>query len=118
VRGNFTGCGSEMVLKPKLFFECVEEVRAQRTYEEVIFLTLEGELFTQKIAAHLKSDHHLRRNFYEGFAGDSLNVMCQGRGFANGSRSDELQTDDEHWQLFFDLAWKSLTNSWSPDLAH
>ncbi len=47
------GGGAGMVLKPEPFFECVEVLKAQRTYDEVIFLAADGEVFTQKIATQL-----------------------------------------------------------------
>ncbi len=53
------GGGAGMVLKPEPFFECVEALRAQRTYDEVIFLTADGELFTQNIATELSLKQNL-----------------------------------------------------------
>lgn len=47
------GGGAGMVLKPEPFFECVESLKAQRTYDDVVFLTADGETFTQKIATEL-----------------------------------------------------------------
>jgi tRNA (guanine37-N1)-methyltransferase len=47
------GGGAGMVLKPEPFFECVEGLKKQRDYEEVVFLAADGELFTQKIATEL-----------------------------------------------------------------
>jgi tRNA (guanine37-N1)-methyltransferase len=47
------GGGAGMVLKPEPFFECVEALKAQRNYDDVIFLAADGELFTQKIATQL-----------------------------------------------------------------
>lgn len=44
------GGGAGMVLKPEPVFECVEALQAQRTYDEIIFLTADGEKFTQSIA--------------------------------------------------------------------
>jgi len=44
------GGGAGMVLKPEPFFECVETLKAQRSYDDVVFLTADGETFTQKIA--------------------------------------------------------------------
>ena len=48
-----------MVLKPEPFFECVEELQAQRRYDEVIFLSADGEVFTQKIATELSLKNNL-----------------------------------------------------------
>jgi tRNA (guanine37-N1)-methyltransferase len=53
------GGGAGMVLKPEPFFECVEALKAQRQYDEVIFLAADGEVFTQKIATQLS----LKKNF-------------------------------------------------------
>jgi tRNA (guanine37-N1)-methyltransferase len=47
------GGGAGMVLKPEPFFECVESLKTQRTYDDVVFLTADGETFTQKIATEL-----------------------------------------------------------------
>jgi len=47
------GGGAGMVLKPEPFFECVESLKAQRPYSDVVFLTADGETFTQKIATEL-----------------------------------------------------------------
>ncbi len=48
-----------MVLKPEPFFECVEALQAQRTYDEVIFLTADGEVFTQPLATELSLKQNL-----------------------------------------------------------
>jgi tRNA (guanine37-N1)-methyltransferase len=53
------GGGAGMVLKPKPFFECVEQLNAQRTYDEVIFLSADGEVLTQKIATELSLKNNL-----------------------------------------------------------
>lgn len=47
------GGGAGMVLKPEPVFECVEALQAQRTYDEIVFLTADGEKFTQAIANEL-----------------------------------------------------------------
>jgi tRNA (guanine37-N1)-methyltransferase len=47
-----------MVLKPEPFFECVETLKAQRQYDDVIFLTADAEILTQKVATKLS----LRKN--------------------------------------------------------
>lgn len=52
------GGGAGMVLKPEPVFECVEELAAERTYDEVILLTADGETFNQSMANELS----LRRN--------------------------------------------------------
>jgi tRNA (guanine37-N1)-methyltransferase len=53
------GGGSGMVMKPEPIFECVEALKAQREYDEVIFLTPDGETFGQKIAMELSFDKAL-----------------------------------------------------------
>ncbi len=47
------GGGAGMVLKPEPFFESVEKLKSQRNYDEIIFLTADGDLLTQKIATEL-----------------------------------------------------------------
>ncbi|HWP82172.1 MAG TPA: tRNA (guanosine(37)-N1)-methyltransferase TrmD [Bacteroidota bacterium] len=47
------GGGAGMILKPEPIFECVEELKKQRRYDDVIFLTPDGELFNQRIANEL-----------------------------------------------------------------
>jgi tRNA (guanine37-N1)-methyltransferase len=39
-----------MVLKPEPIFECIERLQARRAYDEVIYLTADGEPFDQKTA--------------------------------------------------------------------
>ncbi|MGD1044333.1 MAG: tRNA (guanosine(37)-N1)-methyltransferase TrmD [Bacteroidota bacterium] len=53
------GGGAGMVLKPEPFFECVEELKAQRSYDEIIFLSADGELFAQKFATELSLKNNL-----------------------------------------------------------
>lgn len=47
------GGGSGMILKPEPIFECIEGLKAQRTYDEVIYVSADGEKFTQKMANDL-----------------------------------------------------------------
>jgi tRNA (guanine37-N1)-methyltransferase len=47
------GGGAGMVLKPEPVFECVDMLRAQRPYDEVILLAADGEKFTQGLANEL-----------------------------------------------------------------
>ena len=47
------GGGSGMILKPEPIFECVESLQNKRDYDEVIYVTADGEPFTQKIANRL-----------------------------------------------------------------
>lgn len=44
------GGGAGMVLKPEPIFECIESLTAQRAYDEVVYVTADGEPFTQKTA--------------------------------------------------------------------
>jgi tRNA (guanine37-N1)-methyltransferase len=44
------GGGPGMVLKPEPIFACVEKLLAERRYDAVVFLTADGEPFTQRIA--------------------------------------------------------------------
>ena len=53
------GGGAGMVLKPEPFFECVEELKAQRRYDEIIFLSADGEVLTQKIGTELSLKNNL-----------------------------------------------------------
>jgi tRNA (guanine37-N1)-methyltransferase len=53
------GGGAGMVLKPEPFFECVEVLKAQRRYDEIIFLSADGEVLTQKIATELSLKNNL-----------------------------------------------------------
>lgn len=53
------GGGAGMVLRPEPFFECVESLRSDRMYDEIIFLTADGELLTQKIATELSLKKNL-----------------------------------------------------------
>jgi tRNA (guanine37-N1)-methyltransferase len=47
------GGGAGMVLKPEPIFGCVESLKAERRYDEVIYLSADGERFDQKMAARL-----------------------------------------------------------------
>jgi tRNA (guanine37-N1)-methyltransferase len=53
------GGGAGMVLKPEPFFECVEQLNMQRKYDEVIFLSADGEVLTQKVATELSLKNNL-----------------------------------------------------------
>ena len=53
------GGGAGMVLKPEPVFECVESLQAQRSYDEIIFLTADGEKFTQVVANELSLKKNL-----------------------------------------------------------
>ena len=52
------GGGAGMILKPEPIFECVEKLQAKRTYDEVIYVTADGERLTQQLANELS----LRQN--------------------------------------------------------
>lgn len=47
------GGGAGMILKPEPVFSCVDTLREQRQYDEVIYLTADGERLTQRIANEL-----------------------------------------------------------------
>ena len=42
-----------MILKAEPVFECIEDLQRQRSYDEVIYLTADGERLTQRIANEL-----------------------------------------------------------------
>ncbi len=47
------GGGAGMILKPEPVFSCVDALREQRQYDEVIYLTADGERLTQRLANEL-----------------------------------------------------------------
>ena len=47
------GGGAGMVLKPEPIFECVEALRRERSYDEVILMAADGERFVQAVATQL-----------------------------------------------------------------
>jgi tRNA (guanine37-N1)-methyltransferase len=53
------GGGAGMILKPEPIFDCVEHLQKERHYDEVIFLTADGEKFTQAIANELSLKQNL-----------------------------------------------------------
>ncbi len=53
------GGGAGMVLKPEPIFECIEALTAKRRYDEVIYLSADGEQFTQKTANELSLKENL-----------------------------------------------------------
>lgn len=53
------GGGSGMILKPEPIFECIERLRSEREYDDVIFLSPEGTRFTQGLANELSLKHGL-----------------------------------------------------------
>lgn len=44
------GGGAGMILKPEPIFECVEALRKKRKYGEIIYVSADGQPFTQKLA--------------------------------------------------------------------
>jgi tRNA (guanine37-N1)-methyltransferase len=62
------GGGAGMILKPEPIFECIESLQAQRKYDEIIYVTADGELFNQKIANELslKSNLIILSGHYKG----------------------------------------------------
>jgi tRNA (guanine37-N1)-methyltransferase len=53
------GGGAGMILRPEPFFECVEMLKSQRLYDEVVFLSADGETLTQSIATELSLKNNL-----------------------------------------------------------
>ena len=53
------GGGAGMILKPEPIFECVEKLQSERTYDEVIYVTADGERFDQKMANQLSLKKNL-----------------------------------------------------------
>jgi tRNA (guanine37-N1)-methyltransferase len=53
------GGGAGMVLKPEPIFECVDALKAERSYDEIILLTADGERFNQRIANELSLKQNL-----------------------------------------------------------
>jgi tRNA (guanine37-N1)-methyltransferase len=47
------GGGAGMVIRPEPVFACIEKLQAERSYDEVIFMTPDGEQFEQKRANRL-----------------------------------------------------------------
>ncbi len=52
------GGGAGMVLKPEPVFECIELLKDKRKYDEIIYVTADGEKFNQKMA----NDLSLKKN--------------------------------------------------------
>jgi tRNA (guanine37-N1)-methyltransferase len=53
------GGGAGMILKPEPVFECVEQLQQQRAYDEIIFLTADGETLNQRVANDLSLKENL-----------------------------------------------------------
>ena len=52
------GGGAGMILKPEPIFECIEGLKREREYDEIIYVTADGERFGQKTA----NDLSLKKN--------------------------------------------------------
>jgi tRNA (guanine37-N1)-methyltransferase len=48
-----------MVLKPEPFFECIESLEKKRKYDEIIYVTADGEQFNQRLANQLSLKKNL-----------------------------------------------------------
>jgi tRNA (guanine37-N1)-methyltransferase len=53
------GGGAGMVLRPEPIFTLIRKLQAERTYDEVIFMTPDGEVFTQDTANELSLRNNL-----------------------------------------------------------
>jgi len=53
------GGGAGMILKPEPVFRCIEELMSNRSYDEVIYLSADGEPFVQKTANQLSLKQNL-----------------------------------------------------------
>ena len=53
------GGGAGMILKPEPIFECVEKLRTARAYDEIVYLTADGETFSQAAANGLSMKNNL-----------------------------------------------------------
>ena len=47
------GGGPGMILKPEPFFECIESLQSENSYDRIIFTTPKGKIFNQKVANDL-----------------------------------------------------------------
>ena len=53
------GGGSGMVMMIEPIANCIDKLKAERTYDEIIFMTPDGELLEQKTANHLSTMNNL-----------------------------------------------------------
>jgi tRNA (guanine37-N1)-methyltransferase len=53
------GGGAGMILKPEPIFECIEKLQSERSYDEIIYVTADGERFDQKTANTLSLKKNL-----------------------------------------------------------
>jgi tRNA (guanine37-N1)-methyltransferase len=53
------GGGAGMVIKPEPVFECLEKLKSERDYDNVVYLTPQGKKFNQKLANNLSLNKRL-----------------------------------------------------------
>ncbi|CAN5264574.1 tRNA (guanosine(37)-N1)-methyltransferase TrmD [soil metagenome] len=53
------GGGAGMVMKIEPIVKCIESLKAQRTYDEIIYMSPDGELFDQPMANRMSAFKHL-----------------------------------------------------------
>ena len=53
------GGGAGMILRPEPIFECVEKLRAERQYDDVIYMSPDGEMLDQGMANRLSMSSNL-----------------------------------------------------------
>jgi tRNA (guanine37-N1)-methyltransferase len=53
------GGGAGMVMKPEPIFECIETLKKERQYDEIIYVTADGPTFTQKTATELSLKNNI-----------------------------------------------------------
>jgi tRNA (guanine37-N1)-methyltransferase len=53
------GGGAGMILKPEPVFACIEALKAQRKYDDIIYLSADGEQMTQRVANELSLKENL-----------------------------------------------------------
>ncbi len=53
------GGGAGMVLKPEPIFECIEALKKEREYDEIIYLTADGEKLNQSLANELSLNENM-----------------------------------------------------------
>ncbi|MFA6457001.1 MAG: tRNA (guanosine(37)-N1)-methyltransferase TrmD [Bacteroidota bacterium] len=53
------GGGAGMILKPEPIFECIEKLQSERSYDDVIYVTADGERFDQKMANKISLQKNL-----------------------------------------------------------
>lgn len=59
IDGTPYGGGAGMILKPEPIFECIESLQSKRSYDEVIYLSADGEKFNQSLANNLSMKKNL-----------------------------------------------------------